>query len=33
MKFGIWTILKDAIGKDITKISAPVYFNEPTSSL
>ena len=27
----IWTILKDTIGKDISRISMPVYFNDPTS--
>lgn len=26
-----WKILKDLIGKDLTKVSMPVYFNEPTS--
>ena len=25
------TVLKEAIGKDLSKISAPVYFNEPMS--
>jgi hypothetical protein len=29
----LWTILKDMIGKDITKVSMPVLFNEPLSSL
>ena len=33
IKLSIWTILKDAIGKDLTKISVPVYFNGPTSHL
>ncbi len=33
IKFSVWTILKDCIGKDITKISMPVYFNEPLSVL
>jgi hypothetical protein len=33
MKIGFWTILKDAIGKDLTRFSVPVYFNEPTSAL
>ena len=28
-----WTILKDTIGKDISKMSMPVYFNDPTSLL
>jgi hypothetical protein len=29
----IWTILKDMIGKDITKYSMPVIVNEPISIL
>ncbi|KAL7414222.1 Oxysterol-binding protein-domain-containing protein [Mrakia frigida] len=29
----LWTILKSSIGKDLTKISFPVFFNEPTSML
>ncbi|OMH81017.1 Oxysterol-binding protein-like protein [Zancudomyces culisetae] len=29
----LWSIIKSAIGKDLTKISIPVYFNEPTSFL
>lgn len=29
----IWSVLKDAIGKDLTKISMPVVFNEPISML
>lgn len=32
-KISIWTILKDSIGKDITKLSVPVYFNDPTNIL
>lgn len=32
-KFSIWSIIKDAIGKDLTKFTVPVYFNEPTSML
>lgn len=27
----LWAVLKGSIGKDLTKISFPVYFNEPTS--
>ena len=30
-KIGIFQILKDLIGKDLSKISLPVYFNEPLS--
>jgi hypothetical protein len=33
IKISIWTILKDSIGKDISKISVPVYFNQPLSIL
>ncbi|KZV69891.1 hypothetical protein PENSPDRAFT_608176 [Peniophora sp. CONT] len=29
----LWSILKHSIGKDLTKISFPVFFNEPTSML
>ena len=32
-KVSIWTILKDNIGKDISKISMPVVFSEPLSAL
>ena len=32
-KVSIWAIIKDSIGKDISKISVPVYFNDPTSLL
>ncbi|TCD62525.1 hypothetical protein EIP91_006775 [Steccherinum ochraceum] len=29
----LWAVLKNSIGKDLTKISFPVFFNEPTSML
>lgn len=29
----LWAILKGSIGKDLSKISFPVFFNEPTSML
>ena len=29
----LWAIIKDAIGKDLTKICLPVFFNEPISAL
>lgn len=32
-KISFWTILKDSIGKDISKMSVPVYFNDPTNIL
>lgn len=33
IKISIWTIIKDSIGKDISKISVPVYFNDPMNIL
>lgn len=33
VKISIWTILKDSIGKDISKLSVPVYFNDPLNIL
>ena len=33
LKFSFWSIIKSAIGKDITKFSVPAYFNEPISML
>jgi len=30
-KFSIWAVLKQAIGKDLTRFCVPVYFNEPIS--
>uniref|UniRef100_A0A0G4HPK5 PH domain-containing protein n=1 Tax=Chromera velia CCMP2878 TaxID=1169474 RepID=A0A0G4HPK5_9ALVE len=32
-KLSVWSVLKDSIGKDLSRISMPVYFNEPTSFL
>ncbi|KAJ8647301.1 hypothetical protein MRB53_000324 [Persea americana] len=29
----LWSMIKDNIGKDLTKVCLPVYFNEPMSSL
>ncbi len=29
----MWSILKDSLGKDLSKISVPVYFNQPLSVL
>ncbi|XP_058747713.1 oxysterol-binding protein-related protein 1C-like isoform X2 [Vicia villosa] len=29
----LWSLIKDNIGKDLTKVCLPVYFNEPLSSL
>jgi oxysterol-binding protein 1 len=33
VKISLWTIIKDSIGKDISKITVPVYFNAPMSLL
>ena len=33
VKISIWAIIKDSIGKDISKMSVPVYFNDPSSIL
>ena len=33
IKISIWAIIKDSIGKDISKMSVPVYFNDPTNIL
>lgn len=33
VKMNFWAILKDSIGKELYKISIPVYFNEPLSML
>lgn len=33
VKPSIWTIIRDSIGKDFTKLSVPVYFNDPTNFL
>lgn len=30
-KINIWKVIKDSIGKDLTRIAVPVYFNEPVS--
>eukprot|EP01018_Ginkgo_biloba_P036541 Gb_20842 [translate_table: standard] len=29
----LWSLIKDNIGKDLTKVCLPVYFNEPISAL
>jgi oxysterol-binding protein 1 len=33
VKISIWKILKDSVGKDLSKMAVPVYFNEPISML
>ncbi|CAI5502473.1 unnamed protein product [Closterium sp. Naga37s-1] len=30
---GLWNIIRDCVGKDMSKICLPVYFNEPISTL
>lgn len=32
-RVGLWGIIKECIGKDLTKVCLPVYFNEPLSAL
>ncbi|UKJ90376.2 hypothetical protein MACJ_001309 [Theileria orientalis] len=32
-KVSVWSILKDFIGKDLSRIRMPIVFNEPTSNL
>ena len=32
-KINLWSVLKNSIGKDLTKITLPVNFNEPMSML
>lgn len=29
----LWTLIKDMVGKDLTRVCLPVYFNEPLSAL
>jgi hypothetical protein len=31
--FSIWAILKESIGKDLSKITMPIWLNEPISVL
>lgn len=33
LKISVWAIIKDSIGKDISKMSVPVYFNDPMNIL
>jgi len=33
VKVSLWAIIKDSVGKDISKITVPVYFNDPSSLL
>jgi hypothetical protein len=30
-KVSLWKVIKDSVGKDLTKITIPVEFNEPLS--
>jgi hypothetical protein len=30
-KPSVWKVLKDAVGKDLSRFCVPVYFNEPVS--
>ena len=33
LKISIWAIMKDSIGKDVSKLTVPVYMNDPLSLL
>jgi hypothetical protein len=33
IKISLWSIFKDNLGKDMSRISVPVYFNDPSSLL
>ncbi len=33
IKISLWTILKESIGKDISRITVPVFFNQPLNLL
>jgi len=33
VKVSVWKIIKDSIGKDLSKFAVPVYLNEPISML
>lgn len=33
VKIDVWGLLKENIGKDLSKITMPVYLNEPISML
>lgn len=32
-KYSIWAMIKDNMSKDLSRISLPVYYNDPTSIL
>ena len=31
--YSLWSIIKECIGKDLTRVCLPVFFNEPISAL
>lgn len=31
--YSLWSIIKECIGKDLSRVCLPVYFNEPLSAL
>ena len=33
VKVSLWQVLKDSVGKDIWRITVPVFFNEPLGAL
>jgi oxysterol-binding protein 1 len=32
-KVSVWKVIKDAVGKDLSRFCVPVYFNEPITML
>jgi hypothetical protein len=32
-KVSIWKVIKDSVGQDLSRVTVPVYFNEPLSML
>lgn len=31
--FSVWAILRDAVGKDLSRVTMPIWLNEPISML
>ena len=32
-QYSLWSIIKECIGRDLSRVCLPVYFNEPLSAL
>ena len=32
-QYSLWSIIKECIGRDLSRVCLPVYFNEPVSAL